>query len=94
MRQSKACGKKIEPIVWPGLRYSHQIPAAITRQVPMGSGTKNAPSVASASGEFISRNIDPRTDASSVGPEGHVNKLLNFGRGRRVKWLTPLCPKT
>jgi hypothetical protein len=39
------------------LRYDHQIAAASTRQAPSGSGTQNAPNVASATGDLIFRKL-------------------------------------
>ncbi len=39
------------------LRYDHQTAAANTRQAPNGSGTQNAPSVASAAGDLIFRKL-------------------------------------
>jgi hypothetical protein len=39
------------------LRYDHQTAAANTRHAPNGSGTQNAPSVASAAGDLIFRKL-------------------------------------
>jgi hypothetical protein len=39
------------------LRQVHQIAAANTKQAPSGSGTKNAPNVASAAGDLICRKL-------------------------------------
>ena len=41
----------------PSLRHDHQIAATSTRQAPSGSGTKNAPNVASAAGDLICRSL-------------------------------------
>jgi hypothetical protein len=41
----------------PILRHSHQIPAANTKQIPSGSGTRNAPQAARAIGDLISRTL-------------------------------------
>jgi hypothetical protein len=38
-------------------RHDHQIAAANTTQTPSGSGTKNAPNVASAAGDLIFRKL-------------------------------------
>lgn len=39
----------------PILRQSHQMAAANTKQAPSGSGTRNAPHAASATGDLIVR---------------------------------------
>lgn len=51
----------------PILRHSHQIPATKTKQMPSGSGTRNAPQVARAIGDLISRTLMMGTACSPSG---------------------------
>jgi hypothetical protein len=60
--------------------------AASKRQAPKGSGTKNMPHVASATGELILRKFVMNSDAPASG-QGHIlNKVLMAcaGNDRRM----------
>ena len=52
------------------LRYDHQTAAANTRHAPNGSGTQNAPSVASAAGDLIFRKLLQAPSADMVNAPG------------------------
>jgi hypothetical protein len=55
--------------------------AASKRQAPKGSGTRNMPQVASATGELILRKFGMSSDAAASG-QGHIlNKVLTTRAG-------------
>jgi len=58
------------------LRQDHQTVAANTTQAPSGSGTKNAPNVASAAGDLIFRKF-------FIAPL--VNEALSLTKGENVQ---------
>jgi hypothetical protein len=51
----------------PAFRHSHQMAAASKRQAPNGSGTRNMPHVASATGELILRKLVMSSGALASG---------------------------
>jgi hypothetical protein len=53
--------------------------AASKRQAPKGSGTKNMPHVASATGELILRKLVMSSGALASGQGGNLNKVLTTG---------------
>ena len=72
----------------PVFRHSHQMAAASKRQAPKGSGTRNMPQVASATGELILRKFGMSSGALASGQGENVNKVLTMGVGTIAVWLT------
>ena len=60
----------------PAFRHSHQTAAASKRQAPNGSGTRNMPHVASATGELILRKLVMSSGALASGQGRNLNKVL------------------
>jgi hypothetical protein len=60
----------------PAFRHSHQMAAASKRQAPKGSGTRNMPHVASATGELILRKLVMSSGALASGQGRNLNKGL------------------
>ena len=60
----------------PAFRHSHQIAAASKRQAPKGSGTRNMPHVASATGELILRKFVMSSGPPASGQGRILNKVL------------------
>ncbi len=60
----------------PAFRHSHQMAAASKRQAPKGSGTRNMPHVASATGELILRKLVMSSGALASGQGRNLNKVL------------------
>ena len=60
----------------PAFRHSHQTAAASKRQAPKGSGTRNMPHVASATGELILRKLVMSSGALASGQGRNLNKVL------------------
>jgi hypothetical protein len=60
--------------------------AASKRQAPKGSGTRNMPHVASATGELILRKFGMSSGALASGQGGNLNKVLmtRAGNDRRM----------
>jgi hypothetical protein len=71
----------------PVFRHSHQTAAASKRQAPKGSGTRNMPQVASATGELILRKFGMSSGALASGQGENVNKVLTMGVGTIAVWL-------
>ena len=65
----------------PVLRHSHQTAAASKRQAPKGSGTRNMPHVASATGELILRKFVMNSGALATGQRRILNKVLTESAG-------------
>lgn len=65
----------------PAFRHSHQMAAASKRQAPNGSGTRNMPHVASATGELILRKLVMSSGALASGQGRNLNKVLTAGVG-------------
>jgi hypothetical protein len=65
----------------PVLRHSHQMAAASKRQAPKGSGTRNMPHVASATGDLIPRKYVMSSGAPASGQGENLNKVLTTGAG-------------
>jgi hypothetical protein len=63
----------------PVFRHSHQMAAASKRQAPKGSGTRNMPHVASATGELILRKLVMSSGAPASGRGENLNKVLTMG---------------
>jgi hypothetical protein len=63
----------------PVFRHSHQMAAASKRQAPNGSGTRNMPQVASATGELILRKLGMSSGAPTSGLGLNLNKVLTTG---------------
>jgi hypothetical protein len=63
----------------PAFRHSHQMAAASKRQAPKGSGTRNMPHVASATGELILRKLVMSSGALASGQGRNLNKILMAG---------------
>jgi hypothetical protein len=63
----------------PAFRHSHQTAAASRRQAPNGSGTRNMPHVASATGELILRKLVMSSGALASGQGWNLNKVLTMG---------------
>ena len=66
----------------PVFRQSHQMAAASKRQAPKGSGTRNMPQVASATGELILRKFGMRSGAVASGQGRILNKVLTTRTGK------------
>jgi len=65
----------------PVFRHSHQTAAASKRQAPRGSGTRNMPQVASATGDLIPRKFVMSSGAPASGQGDKLNKVLTPGAG-------------
>jgi len=65
----------------PVFRHSHQTAAASKRQAPRGSGTRNMPQVASATGDLMPRKFVMSSGASASGQGDNLNKVLMTGAG-------------
>jgi hypothetical protein len=65
----------------PVFRHSHQMAAASKRQAPKGSGTRNMPQVASATGELILRKFVMSSGAPASGQGRILNKVLTRSAG-------------
>ena len=65
----------------PAFRHSHQTAAASKRQAPKGSGTRNMPHVASATGELILRKFVMSSGAPASGQGRILNKVLTMSAG-------------
>ena len=81
-------------IVWhghPAFRHSHQMAAASKRQAPKGSGTRNMPHVASATGELILRKFVMSSGALASGQGRNLNKVLT--RGVKNDWRMVNAPR-
>lgn len=65
----------------PVFRHSHQMAAASKRQAPRGSGTRNMPHAASATGDLIPRKFVMSSGALASGQGGNLNKVLTTRAG-------------
>ena len=74
----------------PVFRHSHQMAAASNRQAPKGSGTRNMPQVASATGELIFRKFVMSSGALASGQRHNLNKVLTARAGN--DWLMVNAP--
>jgi len=96
LRRRETLSRTDDNILWhghPAFRHSHQTAAASKRQAPNGSGTRNMPHVASATGELILRKLVMNSGAPASGQGGNLNKVLTTRAGDDCRMVNapPLC---
>ena len=78
----------------PVFRHSHQMAAASKRQAPKGSGTRNMPHVASATGELILRKFVMSSGAPASGQGRILNKVLTVSAGNDWRMVNAPSPSS